>query len=99
MNGGYLNCNNPNQMHNSGHQYEVLLKERADLLQTIEAMQVTVDNQRKEINDQKSLLANLKMLKADLTDDLDDSKQALATKESMVLDLKETLARQNHQIE
>ena len=36
------------------------------------------------------------MLKADLTDDLDDTKQALATKESMILDLKQTLSRQNH---
>ena len=31
----------------AGHQYEVLLKERADLAEKLEEMQATVDSQRK----------------------------------------------------
>lgn len=35
------------------------------------------------------------MQKADLSDDLDDTKQTLAAKETMIQDLKDTLSRQN----
>ena len=37
-----------------GHQYEVLLKERADLTEKLEEMKATVDSQRKQINQLKS---------------------------------------------
>lgn len=37
-----------------GHQYEVLLKERADLTEKLEEMQSTIDSQRKQINQLKS---------------------------------------------
>lgn len=82
-----------------GHQYEVLLKERADLLDKVEELQGTIDIQRKQINQLKSQQTLLKFDIDERNDDLHDIKQNLTDKDKMIVDLKDTLRRQNEQID
>lgn len=97
--GGGLMLTAHQQAPTVGHQYEVLLKERADLTEKVEELQGIIDAQRKQMNQLKSQQTLLKFDIDERNDDLEDMKQNLQDKDKMIADLKDTLRRQNEQID
>ena len=83
----------------TGHQYEVLLKEKAETLNQIEELKRVNGEQRKATNQLKAQEGKLKFELTEKAEDLDEALQKLAQKETRLQGVKDTLRRQDEQID
>ena len=77
----------------TGHQYEVLLKEKADLQNELQELKRVGDESRKTAHQLKAQETRLKFELTEKAEDLEEALQKLAERETRLQEVKETSRR------